>query len=311
MPFSSRHLEETMHSPRRLMLIVLFAALALACGVPSIALPAFGASPTPVPPTDTPIPPATDTATAVPPTSTAMPTFTPIPVDTSTATAVPGIPVSFGNVSLTLPGDIGSGTTNSSVTDVEFPYTNPSNGDMPQHSKLVVTGYPVQGADLDPQILVFPAADYSKYADLTNQIISTLHDVPYMDGQPLPAGLPAGALSAHVGAVIFTKGHGIRYLTQFDQAPLPANNKALIYFFHGLTDDGNVYVEAIFPVQAEFLPADDQQNTPLPTGGIPFTMDDLGSYFQNIGDKLNATPPDQFSPSLITLDALVQSITIK
>ncbi len=70
-------------------------------------------------------------------------------------------------------------------------------------------------------------------------------------------------------------------------------------------------VEAVLPVQAPFLPADYNQLTPLPAGGVPFNMDDLGSYFQNISDKLNATPPDGFTPSLATLDALMRSISIK
>ncbi len=299
-----------MHTAKRVIFALVSAALMLGCSLSSIQLPFLAQTPTPLPPTDTPVP--TPTNTSVPTaTETASPTFTPIPVDTSTPTSIPGVPVTFGNTSLVLPGGLATGTTNSTVTDVELPYTNPGGGAMPQHSKLVLTGYPIQGALLDPQILVFPAAQYAQYGDLTQQIVSTIRDVPYMDGQPLPPGLPAGPFNSHVGLVSFTHGHGIRYLTQIDQAPLPANNHELFYFFHGLTDDGNVYVEAILPVQVAFLQSDASPDTQPPAGGIPFTMNDLGSYYQAIGDKLNATPPGQFNPPLSTLDALLQSLTFK
>lgn len=295
---------------KRLVFVLTSAAVVLGCSLSQIPLPAFGQSPTPVPPTGTALPPATATS-APTATETAAPTFTPIPSDTSTPTTIPGIPVTFGNVSLVLPGGLASGTTNSTVTDVELPYVNPSGGEMPQHSKLLLTGYPIQGTTFDPQIMVFPAAQYAQYSDMTQQIVTTLRDAPYMDGQPLPPGLPGGVINSHVGAINFTKGHGIRYVTQFDQAPLPVNNNELFYYFHGLTDDGNVYVEAVLPVHAPFLQADQNPNTVPPADGIPFTINDLGSYFQAIGDRLNATPPDQFTPSLATLDGLLQSITIK
>lgn len=299
-----------MHTARRFAFVLAFAAIVQACSVSSIPLPFLSPSATPVPPTDTALPTATETP-APTATDTALPTFTAIPADTSTPIAPPDTPVSYGNVSLTIPAGLATGTTNSTVTDVEAPFFNSGGGEMPQHSKLVLNGYAAHGSLLDPQILVFPAAQYAQYTDLTKQIVSTLHDVPYVDGQPLPAGLPDGPFNAHVGAVSFSKGRGIRYLTQFDQAVLPVNNHELIYYFHGLTDDGNVYIEAVLPVQAAFLAPDENPASPLPVGGVPFNMDDLGSYFQTISDKLNATPPDQLTPTLTSLDALLQSITLK
>lgn len=299
-----------MDPARKFAFLLLSAAIALACSVPSLPIPFLTSTATPIPPTSTALPTATETSVPTA-TETAVPTFTPIPPNTSTPTAAPGIPVSFGNVSLVIPAGLATGTTNSTVTDIEFPFFDSGSANMPQHSKLLLKGYAIQGTLLEPEILIFPAAQYAEYADLPRQIISTLHNVPYMDGQPLPPGLPGGAFNAHVGAVTFTTGHGIHYLAQFDQAVLPINNHEMIYYFHGLTDDGNVYVEAVLPVQAAILPADENPDSPVPVGGVPFTIDDLGSYFQAISDKLNATPPDQFTPTLTSLDALLQSITIK
>ncbi len=299
-----------MHTLKTFATVLVAAVLIAGCSLSSLPIPSLSPSPTPVPPTETSTPLPSDTP-APTLTDTAEPTFTAIPTQTGTPTVPPATTITYGNISLLLPASLGTGTTNSTVTDIELPYTNPGGAPMPQHSKLVITGYPIQGALLEPQIMVFPAAQYAQYGDLTGQIVSTLRDVPFMDGQPLPAGLPDGPFNAHVASIAFTQGHGIRYLTQFDQAPLPVNNHEMFYFFHGLTDDGNVYLEAVFPVQAAFLPADENPDSPLPQGGIPFNMDDLGTYFQNISDKLNATPPTLFTPPLTALDALLQSTTVK
>jgi hypothetical protein len=228
---------------------------------------------------------------------------------TPTATPTPqGLPVTYVNINLLVPPNLASGTTNNSTTGVEFPYTNPSFGNMPQHTKIILNGYPVQGASLQPQILVFRADEYSHYGDGNQQFISGLRNMHYQHGQSLPGNFPAGPFNADIQSINFVNGNGIRYLTQFDQSPLPVNNRELLYYFHGITNDGSYYVQVVLPLQAPFLAPDENPNSPLPRNGIPFHSDQ--SYFNAIAQQLNATPPDQFSPSLTSLDALIQSITI-
>ncbi len=303
---------------RKSIFIMVCAAVALGCGVSSAGLPGLLASPTAAAPLPSDTQPAVATnAAAAAATDTAAPTGAaatdtaqPQAV-TSTAPAPAGNAVSYGNISLVVPSGLSTDTTNTTGTDVEFPFTNPSLGEMPQHAKIVLNGYPVQNTTLAPQVMAFPAGDYAQYADSNQQLIAALQNTQFMDGQPLPAGFPEGPFGSHVGGLALANGKGIRYLTQFNQAALPVNNQELIYYFHGLTSDGNTYVEAIMPVSAAFLAPDDNPNSALPAGGIPFNMDDLGAYFQAVGSKLDATPPSQFTPSLDTLDALVQSINIK
>jgi len=234
-----------------------------------------------------------------------------IPTITPTATASPTpqvLTVNYANVELTVPSNLASGTTNVTTTDIEPPYINPSMGQMPQHTKIILNGYPVQGASWQPQIIVFRADEYSHYGEGNQQFISGLRTMHYQHGQPLPQGLPAGQFNADVQSINFVNGNGIRYLTQFDESPLPANNHELFYYFHGITNDGNYYVQVVLPIQAPFLASDDNPNSPLPRNGIPFHGDQ--SYFNAVAQQLNATPPNQFSPSLTSLDALVQSIAV-
>ena len=111
----------------------------------------------------------------------------------------------------------------------------------------------------------------------------------------------------------FQNGTGVRFLTQYAQAPYPVNNESLFYTFQGLTSDGAYYVSAILPINAAFLSADGNPETPLPADGVPFdwnNFENVPQHFDLVKQKLNATDPNAFTPSLSNLDALIQSITI-
>ncbi len=247
---------------------------------------------------------ATDAAGTSAAQITSTPTLPPTITPTATASSTPqALAVNYANIQLTIPSNLASGTTNVTTTDIEPPYINPSVGQMPQHTKIILNGYPVQGASWQPQILVFRANEYSRYGEGNQQFISGLRTMHYQRGQPLPGGLPSGQFNADIQSVNFVNGNGIRYLTQFDQSPLPANNHELFYYFHGITNDGNYYVQVVLPIQAPFLASDNNPNSPLPRNGIPFRRDQ--SYFNAVAQQLNTTPPDQFSPSLTLLDALI------
>jgi hypothetical protein len=286
--------------------VLIFATLTIivACNLPS-------ATPTPTsqPNVATIVANSLQAATDAAGTSAAQITSTPTITPTAMASPTPqALAVNYANIQLAIPSNLASGTTNVTTTDIEPPYINPSAGQMPQHAKIILNGYPVQGASWQPQIIVFNAGQYARYTDLTQHIISGLRSMRYQHGQPLPKGLPSGQFNADVQSINFVNGNGIRYLTQFDQSPLPVNNHELFYYFHGITNDGNYYVQVVLPIQAPFLASDNNPNSPLPQNGIPFHGDQ--SYFSAIEQQLNTTPPNQFSPTLTSLDALVQSITV-
>ncbi|MGA7193703.1 MAG: hypothetical protein WBW94_08740 [Anaerolineales bacterium] len=285
----------------KFVLIFSTIGIILACNYPSAA-----PTPTSQPNVATIVASTLQVVTAVAQTSAAQ---TPAITPTATASPTPqALPVSYVNINLLIPSNLANNTTNVTTTDIEPPYINPSAGQMPQHTKIILNGYPVQGASWQPQILVFRADQYAHYGNGNQQFISGLRNLHYQHGQSLPGNLPSGQFNADIQSVNFVNGTGIRYLTQFDESPLPANNRELFYYFHGITNDGNYYVQVILPVQAPFLAPDENPNSPLPRNGIPFHSDQ--SYFNAIAQQLNATPPDQFSPSLTSLDALIQSITV-
>ena len=234
-----------------------------------------------------------------------------------TITVTPGqtsIPSSSNGVTFQIPTGLASDATVSTTTDVELPYFNPSAGDMPLHTVFHLNNYIVLGQHrVEPEIMVFRAAEYAQYTDLTAQIIATLQNLQYTPGQPLPENLKDGAYQGQIQPLQFQNGKGLRYLVQFDQAPLPANNKAIYYYFHGLTNDGQFYVQVFLPIHVSFLVEDDQPTSIAPADGVQFdwtNLDNFPAYAEAINQKLNAAGPNSFSPSLTTLDALTQSLMI-
>ncbi|HNK62430.1 MAG TPA: hypothetical protein PLE14_00160 [Anaerolineales bacterium] len=216
-----------------------------------------------------------------------------------------------GGTSFLAPNGMTSGATATNTTEVEFPYVNPSNGDMPSHKKFILNNYPVQGTMFQPQVMVFKASEYAQYSEFTAKIIAYLQAMQYTDGQPLPEDLPSGPVyNARIHALNFQNGKGIRYLTQFDQAFMPANNQEMFYYFHGITSDGQYYVQAILPIQVPFLAADGNPDSPVPTDGVPLNLDDFNGYGNAITEKLNAADPFSFTPYLDHLDAMMESLLV-
>ncbi|MBI2331321.1 MAG: hypothetical protein HYU84_04015 [Chloroflexi bacterium] len=221
-----------------------------------------------------------------------------------------GTPVETAEVSFFNPNGVANDATSLMNSNVEYPYINPSFGDMPRHATVTLNLYALNGTVYQPQIMIFRAAEYSQYSELMASTVNTLQSLQYVDGQPLPEELNAD-FSAQIHAVNFKNGHGIRYLTQVFQNFNPVNNKELFYYYQGLTDDGQYFVQATLPINTAYLPADDNPNTPLPADGIPFNMDDFPGYLDAVKQKLNSTETFNFNPYLDALDEMIASMQVR
>jgi hypothetical protein len=110
----------------------------------------------------------------------------------------------------------------------------------------------------------------------------------------------------------------VRVLTQFAQNAWPINNEDLVYVFQGLTHDGRYYISAFLPVSAPFLPDHvDEPHTVPAVDGVIFPRFDSSSfnslydrYQRTITQKLDSTPPEEFSPTLSNLDELIESLQV-
>ena len=248
----------------------------------------------------------------------APPAATPIPPTALPPTQASGIPISFQNVSLVIPTGLANGAAGEQVAEV-----NANNGApwevAPAHVKLTFKGYPLQGTMWEPTLHFYPTQQFSAMDDGAEQIITSLKSV-ISNPSSLPGHLPFLPLInaqqdfyAQAQVLQFKNGTGIRYITQFDQAPLPINNQEMFYTFQGLTSDGKTYLSLTLPISSPVLPADNNPNSPVPSGDVAFDQNDFSKFPQYISDVtgvLNSATPGSFSPSLSTMDELVKSISV-
>lgn len=138
---------------------------------------------------------------------------------------------------------------------------------------------------------------------LAEQPESATEALPFL---PLSADGQQQALRSQIAYLNFEGGSGVRYLTQYinEGEATPINNDQLLYTFQGLTEDGEYYVAAVFPLEQADLPA-------AAVSASGDLTSDYEGYLEQTGSQLNEADPDSFTPNLTMLDALIQSIIIE
>jgi hypothetical protein len=183
---------------------------------------------------------------------------------------------------------------------------------MPQYTLLTLQGYPTPAHLLETQIFVFPVEGLrvnESAAGMVGSLQALLQSQQAGDRMPyLPLYNAAQVMHAQVSYLDFKNGRGVRYLTQFDQAPLPINNYELHYTFQGLTSDGKYYVAAVLPVNLPALPMDASVDLEHPPANF---TEDFPTYLSDTVNMINGQPAGAFTPDLSALDAMIESLEIK
>jgi hypothetical protein len=213
-----------------------------------------------------------------------------------------------------LPASLASSATTTVSTEVEYPYINPSLGEMPAHTKFALENYLLVGSILEPLVMIFKADEYGAYSNLSQETVTELQTYDPNSVTELPDSLPEGMFSAQVKSISFKNGRGLRYLTQSGQSAIPINNRSIFYFFQGITDEGAYFVSAILPTSAPYLVADEDPTSPLPVDGIFFEFenyDTLPAYIDAVKQKLDSSSASEFTPSIEILDSFIESFLIQ
>lgn len=265
----------------------------MACNLPSITTPASPTNPVEPP------------ATAI------------ISTDTPIAT---GNTVTLNNVTFTIPQDVAKDALTEMVSAVTDPNAAPWEM-KPEHLEFTLTSYQLQDKFHQPKIYIYPAQEFaadSGAAESIRRLQAILSNAtsPTADNLPFVPFFNAGQVfAAQIQTIKFQSGSGVRFLTEYAQYFATINNHDLFYEFQGLTTDGKYYIIAILPVTAPMLAPDEKPDSPVPSDGVPFPgYDDPNAdyvgYYNTIAEKLNTAASETFSPTLATLDNLIQSITI-
>ncbi|HEY9076163.1 MAG TPA: hypothetical protein VIO61_06445 [Anaerolineaceae bacterium] len=321
---------------KTLSLILLFILIPLTCAAcitVKVELPTdqpagtavpVAAVPTRVPASSTPQ--ASNTLTPVTPTKpqpmdTPMPTLTQSPVPLPTA---PGTVTTYRQLTVTIPQSIAKGASSRDFQRLD----NPNAAwwqKTPGHLQVSLADYYIlKGKTHQPAIYIYPASEYGLMVPAAFESIHRLNNylyapnnVPALNQLPNVPFINAKLLfAAHIQQVSFQNGSGVRFLAEYGQSPISANNTDLFYNYIGITRDGAWYVVAIFPVTSPVLAETPDAGAPLPTRGIPYPFAanpkaNMDAYYIAITDLLNVQLPASFSPSLADLDILIQSIRIE
>jgi hypothetical protein len=163
-------------------------------------------------------------------------------------------------------------------------------------------------------------ADYPEHQARQTQLQGLLEDMnpdalmqfmqpaATMPGNPplpfIPVYPHGSALQARAGFFETPMFRGVRYIGAFAAAAEPFNSRSFIYTYQGISDDGSVYLSAQAFIDTTLFP-----NEPGPIDPATF-VDNFGQYVQESIATLNAGTPEDFSPNLADVDAIVQAITV-
>lgn len=180
----------------------------------------------------------------------------------------------------------------------------------------------------EAQVMVFQTADFPGYGDdspqgFVNQkqsLIALLENGldPARCARPLveDPGLPflpwvnmRQTFCAQPELIEFASGKGIRYITYYAQGPNPVLDTRVFYTFQGLTEDGQFYVSALFPIETGIFPTEAPACDLCgdPSSG-PFA--EMTAQLAEQLTQLNGLEEDSFRPSLTQLDDVIRSLKI-
>lgn len=198
----------------------------------------------------------------------------------------------------------------SSDIPVNYPFIYPS------HTMVTIQDYPLSRTQFPLSIRVYPLNRYSellpdyippRILELKSIISNGTWDmnvIPF-----LPPNPQVQTFHIHESLLSFNGGKGIRFITDYSDAPFPTSNKSLIYTYQGLTDDGKYWLAITMPIGSPILP--DERDT-YPEGyTFESLLQDYDAYVADVVNALELQAPDSFFPPIDSLDNLVKSIIIR
>ncbi len=235
--------------------------------------------------------------------------------------------VLFGHFSFTLDPAL---ATNVAITQVpgDSPDLAAPGGPQAARTEFILNTAPLNNGASVPSmleataaILVFPVENfapldfYAMRREALQELLMTRPDLStYMAALPnpgdnelpfLPVFPAVQVLRAQAKYVDGVDVSGLSYVTVFRQGIGPFTGDEFLYTFQGLTHDGTTYVSVIAHLNTALFPAQ------VPAD---FNMDSfvagITQYNADSVATLNAAGPNDFAPSLTTLDALVQSFRV-
>jgi heat shock protein HslJ len=190
---------------------------------------------------------------------------------------------------------------------------DPGRAGLPEHTQ-VTFGQPVS-----PILYIIPVGQYEKMWDanqepLVSSSLAKLQDL--LTQKPTPFNnccmpvLPVESAGGRNDVVAqgtylpIKMGDGLRFVGRFAQDASPVANGQFYYVFQGLSSDQRYFISLFYPVTSSKLPDISQ----VPQSEFTEATQDPQGYAGKKAQELNALGPDDFSPSLTSLDTLIASL---
>ncbi len=202
----------------------------------------------------------------------------------------------------------------------EDPGLQQPGGPEVKHVEFAISGAPpATSIDEAPlAIRVYNTSDFANYADATtqfNNLQSLLSAKTDLNTFMMPASTAADsslpfmpianasqAIRARAQYVETASVKGISYITVYRQDVSPFLGNEFFYTFQGYSIDGIHYVSAIFKLNTALFPADIPADFNMDTFNAGFS-----DYLIQSVTTLNNAQATDFTPSLSTFDAIIQS----
>jgi hypothetical protein len=193
-------------------------------------------------------------------------------------------------------------------------------GSQPGYSLFTLIGYPVTRQYGPAVVQVFPVTSFPNSDSISDQVLARLQaflaarapltahaNLSGGEGIPvLPLVNAAQVIVAKPQYFDFQNGFGVRFITSYGQDIYPITNERLLYVFEGMTTDGQYVVSVQFPMAASILP----DTIDTSTFDYDQFMATYTDYLATTVNNLDLLRPQDYTPGLDTLDALIQSIQV-
>jgi surface antigen len=183
---------------------------------------------------------------------------------------------------------------------------------IPEHIQFWFTNYPLSVNKNFTSIDLFPntSVDSTSIESvlLNHPVISTsiFNEIPgpSIPREPFPHGNAMLSMVAKFKYIETPYISGYRYIGQYGQCVCPYSPSDFLYIFQGLSTNGQYAISAKLAVQIPITP-----DLSIPEG-IQDNDQIIYEYNQLFANLIEQSVPEGFSPSLNSLDDLIQSFTI-
>ncbi len=183
----------------------------------------------------------------------------------------------------------------------------------PDTIEITLSDYPIENMYHGPTVLIYPVDDFIALGSNIETIVTNLEIL--LADQPanpnvipfLPTYNAAQMMQAKVSYLDFRNGSGVRFITQYSQAAVPVSNDAAIYSYMGITDDGDYFIAATFPITHDLFYPDILTE---PMEGWETFAANFEDYINTMEADLALEADDSFTPALSHFDSMMASFYI-